>query len=68
MFPFSVIAEFEVAATAAGVVVDAVVVVITPEAGDAAGVAEELAAELDRMEDTWLCVGHCGCGWACGCW
>ena len=64
MFPFSAIAEFE----AAGVVVEAVVVVTTAEAGDAAGEAEELAAELDRMEDTWLCVGHCGCGWACGCW
>ena len=53
MFPFSAIAEFEVAA-AATTAVEAVVVFT--EAGDAAGAAEELAAELDRMEDTWLGV------------
>jgi hypothetical protein len=68
MFPFSVIAEFEVAAAAATMAVEAVVVVFTAEAGDAAGAAEELAAELDRMEDTWLGVCDCGCGWVCGCW
>jgi hypothetical protein len=55
MFPFSAIAEPEVAA-AAGV---AVVVVITAETGDAAGAAEELA---------WLGVCDCGGGWVCGCW
>ena len=53
MFPLSAIAEFEVAA-AATTAVEAVVVFT--EAGDAAGAAEELAAELDRMEDMWLGV------------
>lgn len=56
MFPFSTMAESEVAA-AAGVAVVVVVVLATATAG----AAEEPAAKADGMEDVWRC--NCACGW-----
>jgi hypothetical protein len=56
MFPVSAMAEPEVAA---GV---AVVVSGTAEAGDVAGVVEEIVAEVDRAEEPRLVV----CDWGCG--